>query len=154
MSEDALVLIFVVVMVVVLIAMFTFVKKRIGQMPKLVQERYEGKIKAACKVKYYYCFVTDEVFVIQNDKNVWFEFPFEEIGFVSGGSSRMKMSGYSMNLGNLSIYGKDGKVLKGKIVSTKAGRMLKGNFVVNNVADTTALKEFILDYVPGVQEKA
>ncbi len=153
MSEDTLVLIFVAVMAVVLIIVFAFVKKRIGQMPKLVQERYEGKIKADCKVRYYYCFVTDEVFVIQNDKNVWFEFPFEEIGFVSGGNSRMKMSGYSMTVGNLTIYGKDGKVLKGKIVSNNSGRMLKGNFVVDNVADTTALKEFVLDHVPGVQEK-
>lgn len=153
MSEDTLVLIFVAVMAVVLIIVFAFVKKRIGQMPKLVQERYEGKIKADCKVRYYYCFVTDEVFVIQNDKNVWFEFPFEEIGFVSGGNSRMKMSGYSMAVGNLTIYGKDGKVLKGKIVSNNSGRMLKGNFVVDNVADTTALKEFVLDHVPGVQEK-
>ena len=153
MSEDTLVLIFVAVMAVVLIIVFAFVKKRIGQMPKLVQERYEGKIKADCKVRYYYCFVTDEVFVIQNDKNVWFEFPFEEIGFVSGGNSRMKMSGYSMAVGNLMIYGKDGKVLKGKIVSNNSGRMLKGNFVVDNVADTTALKEFVLDHVPGVQEK-
>lgn len=153
MSEDMLVLIFVVVMAVVLIVFFTFVKKRIGQMPKMVQERYEGKIKADCKVRDYYCFVTDEVFVIQNDKNMWYEFPFEQIGFVSGGNSRMKMSGYSMNLGNLYIYGKDEKVLRGKIVSNNSGRMLKGNFVVGNVADTTALKEFVLDHVPGVQEK-
>lgn len=153
MSEDTLVLIFVAVMAVVLIIFFAFVKKRIGQMPKLVQERYEGKIKADCKVRDYYCFVTDEVFVIQNDKNMWYEFPFEEIGFVSGGNSRMKMSGYSMNLGNLYIYGKDEKVLRGKIVSNNSGRMLKGNFVVGNVADTTALKEFVLDHVPGVQEK-
>ena len=153
MSEDTLVLIFVAVMAVVLIIVFAFVKKRIGQMPKLVQERYEGKIKADCKVRYYYCFVTDEVFVIQNDKNVWFEFPFEEIGFVSGGNSRMKMAGYSMAVGNVMIYGKDGKVLKRKIVSNNSGRMLKGNFVVDNVADTTALKEFVLDHVPGVQEK-
>jgi len=153
MSEDTLVLIFVAVMAVVLIIVFAFVKKRIGQMPKLVQERYEGKIKADCKVRDYYCFVTDEVFVIQNDKNMWYEFPFEQIGFVSGGNSRMKMSGYSMNLGNLYIYGKDEKVLRGKIVSNNSGRMLKGNFVVGNVADTTALKDFVLDHVPGVQEK-
>ena len=153
MSEDTLVLIFVAVMAVVLIIVFAFVKKRIGQMPKLVQERYEGKIKAECKVRDYYCFVTDDVFVIQNDKNMWYEFPFEQIGFVSGGNSRMKMSGYSMNLGNLHIYGKDEKILNGKIVSNNSGRMLKGKFVVGNVADTTALKDFVLDHVPGVQEK-
>ena len=57
MSEDMLVLIFVAVMAVVLIIVFAFVKKRIGQMPKMVQERYEGKINADCKVRYYYCFV-------------------------------------------------------------------------------------------------
>ncbi len=153
MSEDMLVLIFVVVMAAILIPFFIFVRKRIGQMPKLVQQRYEGKIKAECKVRDYYCFVTDDVFVIQNDKNMWYEFPFEQIGFVSGGNSRMKMSGYSMNLGNLHIYGKDEKILNGKIVSNNSGRMLKGKFVVGNVADTTALKDFVLDHVPGVQEK-
>ena len=131
---------------------FLFMKGTSDKATEQMKQRYEGKILADCTLgnKFcFYCFVTEDEFVIQNNQQSFIAYPLANISYARAFKDRAAdqwaFAVYDKNQKKKDL---DGKMLSG-LQNTKKYRGSSLFFMSRNQAET--LCEFLAQHAPDVE---